>query len=340
MMAPSMRLLPFFCGLGVVSVVLASGAGLARADSAIADQLFQQAKEAMKDGNFDVACPKFQASYDADPGLGALLNLADCLEHSGRLASAYGKWAEAVEVAQRKGDERVAFARDRREALKPKLSSITVQVSGTAPNLVVYKGNTLLSAGAYGTALPTDPGSTVVQVVRGDAVLWERSVVLKEAESTTVIVDLAEIEKANPAPVKKRVTQKEGVATAEQPTSFWGDQRIAGLVVSLVGVAGAGVGFTMGGLALGSTSDIDANCTSADNDGKRFCTQAGIDAAATTSTFADVSTYTLIGSGIVFAVGLTVFITAPGEAAELDDRAYFVPWVDPHSGGVIVGGRF
>lgn len=340
MMAPSMRLrLPSLIGAATVAIALFSAPGAARADSAIADQLFQEAKAAMKEGKLDEACPKFQASYDADPGLGALLNLADCLERAGRLASAYGKWAEAVEVAHRKGDERVAFARERRDAIKPKLSSITVQVSGTGTGLVVYKGNTKLSEGAYGTALPTDPGQTVVQVVRGDAVLWERTVVLKEAEATTVVVDLGEIEKANPAPVKKRVEQKEGVGGAEVPVTFWGDQRIAGLIVSLVGVAGAGVGFTMGGLALGNTSNIDENCTPADG-GQRYCTQDGIDAASTTSTFADASTYTLIGSGIVFAVGLTVFITAPGEAAELDDRAYLIPWFDQRGGGVMVGGRF
>lgn len=325
--------------LGAAALVV-SMPGSARADSAVADQLFQEAKALMKEGRVGDACPKFQASYDADPGLGALLNLADCLERDGRLASAYGKWSDAVELASRKGDERAAFAKEKREALKPKLSFVIVRVAGQGTNLDVYKGNTKLTQGAFGSSLPTDPGSTVVQVVRGDAVLWERSVSLREAETTTVDVDLSEIEKANPAPVKKRVELKEGGGKGEAPASFWSGQRVAGLAVGLAGVAGAGVGFTLGGLALGGMSDIEANCTAPDANGQRLCTKAGQDAADTTSTFAKASTGTLIASGVVFAVGLTVFITAPGEATELDERAYFRPWFAPDAGGVVVGGTF
>ncbi len=320
--------------------MLLSTAAPARADSAVADQLFQEAKAFMKEGRFGDACPKFQASYDADPGLGALLNLADCLERDGRLASAYGKWSDAVELASRKGDDRAAFAREKREALRPKLSNVIVRVAGKGTNLDVYKGNTKLTEGAFGSSLPTDPGTTFVQVVRGDAVLWERTVTLKEAETTTVDVDLTEIEKANPAPVKKRVEVKEGGVKGDAPQTFWSGQRVAGLAVGLAGVAGAGVGFTLGGLALGKMSDVEANCTAPDETGQRLCTKAGQEAAATTSTFATASTATLIASGIVFAVGLTVFITAPGEAAELDERAFFRPWVGPEAGGVVVGGTF
>ncbi|MBL9021096.1 MAG: hypothetical protein JNL21_02800 [Myxococcales bacterium] len=334
--------------VALAALVLFAGATSttdARADAAVADQLFKQAKELMKEGKISEACERFRESYETDPALGALLNLADCLERDGRVASAYGRWGEAAELAGRKQDERVTFARERRDALKGKLSFLTVQVSGSSDGLSVYRGNTKLTPGAFGIALPTDPGEAVVQVVRGDAVLWERKVVLKESESATVLVDLGEIARVNPPPVKKRVDQKEGrgdQAGAEE--SFWNPQRIAGLAVMGAGVAGAAVGFTFGGLAMGKSGDIDDGCTAGDT---RYCTQAGTDAVEEAKTFADASTYTLIASGIVAAVGLTVFVTAPSSAAELDDRASapalrigLTPILGPDAAGLVVQGTF
>lgn len=316
----------------------------ARADAAVADQLFKRAKELLKEGKVTEACERFRESYETDPALGALLNLADCLERDGRVASAYGRWGEALELATRKQDDRAEFARERRDALKGKLSFLTVQVSGEGEGLSVYRGNTKLTKGAFGIALPTDPGDATVQVVRGDSVLWERKVVLKESESATVLVDLAEIARVNPPPVKKRVDQRATSGGQGVPDEFWNTQRIAGLAVMGVGVAGAAIGFTFGGLAASKSGDIEDGCTKT---GTRFCIDAGTDAVEEAKTFADVSTYTLIASGIVAAVGLTVFVTAPSSAAELDDRASnpgvrvgLSPLVGPEATGFLLEGTF
>jgi hypothetical protein len=326
-------------------IAAATFASDARADAAVADQLFKQAKDLLKEGKITEACERFRESYETDPALGALMNLADCLERDGRIASAYGRWGEATELAARKQDDRADFARQRRDALKPRLSFLTVQVSGTGEGLSVYRGNTKLTSGAFGIALPTDPGEAVVQVVRGDAVLWERKVQLKESESATVLVDLGEIARVNPPPVKKRVNQRErGTGQGEAEESFWNTQRIAGLAVMGAGVVGAAIGFTFGGLAASKSGDIEDGCTSGDT---RFCTNAGRDAVDEAKTFADVSTYTLIGSGIVAAVGLTVFVTAPSSASELEDRAHaprvrvgLSPVLGPDSAGLLVRGSF
>jgi len=297
----------------------------------------------MSEGKIAAACAKFEASYDADPALGALLNLADCLERDGRLASAYGRWGDAVSVATRKGDERVTYARERREALQPKLSFVTLNVQGKAEeDLFVYKGDSKLSSGAYGTALPTDPGETVIQVVRGaDQVLWETKLNLTEAERRDVTVPLEEIAKANPPPVKRRDKPKGSPAGAgavgEATVGFWSPQRIAGFVIGAGALAGAGVGFAFGGIASSKASDLDQECTTGDT---RYCTQTGQDIAASAVFFAEASTWTLISSGIVAAVGVTVIVTAPNEDAALEDRAFLAPWVLPAGGGVVAGGRF
>ena len=140
-------------------------------DVAAASQLFDEAKLLLEAGQLEAACTKFEASYDSDPQLGALMNLADCLERDGRLASSFGRWGDAIDLASRKGDERVDYARSRRETIAPLLSFITLNVIGEGPDLIVYKGNARLSAGAYGSALPSNPGETVIQVVRGEDLL-------------------------------------------------------------------------------------------------------------------------------------------------------------------------
>ncbi len=320
----------------------------AAADPAVADQLFKRGKALLAEGRIAEACQRFEESFELDPALGAIMNLADCLERDGRVASAYGRWGEAIELAQRRKDDRVEYARTRRDALKPSLSSVTVTVQGAAEGLDVYRGNTKLAPGAYGVALPTDPGEVLVQVVRGDAVLWEQKVVLKESESASVVVDLAEIARVNPPPVKKRVDQKDGGrgggGAARAGATFWSDQRIAGLVVMGAGVAGAAVGFTFGGLASSEQGEIEAACSATT---PPYCTPDGTDAVDRAKLYADVSTFTLIGSGIVAVVGVTVFVTAPFEGAELEDRAgapgprvAVSPWLGPAGGGLIVGGMY
>lgn len=330
--------------LSLSSSVLAFAPRTARADAGAADALFKAGKELMSQGKIPEACAKFEASYAEDSALGALLNLANCREQEGRIAAAWARWGEAVEKAKKLGDDRSAYAQKRRDALGPRLPYLTVDVSNPVQGLTLYRGAQPLDAGAYGTALPIDPGETTLQVTEGDDVLWQQTMSLTEGQQATVKIDMKKIRDA--APTVKRKRAREDVKLgggAAAPTPYWGAQRISGLVVAGVGVVGAGVGFGLGGAALSKKSQVDANCVDAGaKSSTKYCTPAGIQAASSARNLASASQWLLVGSAAVAAVGITVFFTAPSSssASELERRAYFVPIVSPTVGGFVAGGSF
>jgi uncharacterized protein HemY len=85
----------------IVVSLLAGRAQAQSADSsALAEQLFNQARDLVKANKWAEACPKFEASLRYDPVLGTRLNLANCYEHVGKLASAWGLYRESMDAAK------------------------------------------------------------------------------------------------------------------------------------------------------------------------------------------------------------------------------------------------
>src|ERR1700685_1939228 len=92
-------------GLVVVAALAGiAGSTIAHADdSAAAQALFDQAKKAMAAHRYADACPKLEESLRLEEGVGTLLNLADCYEHEGKLASAWSKYIEVASKARAAG---------------------------------------------------------------------------------------------------------------------------------------------------------------------------------------------------------------------------------------------
>src|SRR5689334_11081114 len=65
-----------------------------------AERLYDEGVALVDQGNYAAACPKFEESQRLDPALGTQFNLADCLEHTGKLGSAFRLFG-AVERAAR-----------------------------------------------------------------------------------------------------------------------------------------------------------------------------------------------------------------------------------------------
>src|SRR5262245_21083695 len=77
-------------------------------DAGTAEALYRSAKDAAKKGDWAKACGQFAESHRLDPAPGTLINLADCEEHRGLIASAHRHFLEA-ETQFKAGDSRVHY---------------------------------------------------------------------------------------------------------------------------------------------------------------------------------------------------------------------------------------
>ena len=133
-------------------------------DEAAARALFAEGRKLAAAGDYPTACPKFEESFRLDPGIGTGFNLADCWEHIGRTASAWGRFLGVAAAAKALGQgEREQVARERAAALEPGLSRLTVLVPSPDAGLVVKRDAVPLGPASWGVAVPVDPGPHVVQ---------------------------------------------------------------------------------------------------------------------------------------------------------------------------------
>lgn len=298
----------------------------------LAQQLFDEAEALLGAKKVAEACPKYAESYRLDPHLGVLIYLAECYEHNGQLASAWGAFREAEGMAIARKDQRVSYARDRVEALTPRLSRLTVSVPAETrvEGLVLYRNGLELAAASWGTPTPTDAGSYVLEARAPGRRNWTTNVVVPpEGGSVTVTVpELApgtnELLPVTPAPARTKPAPPTGAAspspaaavpppvvaqTAPPPPA--GDttepsRRVVGLAVGGLGVVGLGVGSV---LALGAKSKFDDSAPSCNGAG--YCTPEGTALRDSAQSKAMVATVvTGVGAAAV-VTGVVLWLTAP-----------------------------
>src|SRR6188768_4170776 len=99
-----------------VVVVLVGVASVAHASPA-AEKLFQDGKQLVAQGKLAEGCDALRRSNELEPRVGTLLNLGDCEEKRGRIATAWETFTAARSLANQKGDARGTEADKRVTAL-------------------------------------------------------------------------------------------------------------------------------------------------------------------------------------------------------------------------------
>jgi hypothetical protein len=282
-------------------------------DAAAATELFAKGRAAMKQQDFGTACAAFEESQKFDPKVGTLLNLADCEEHVGRLISARSHWQQAADLAHAASDARESVARQRFNAVDPRVAKLSVKLAPDAPaNAAVKRDDVALGPGSLGVPLPLDPGPHSIVVTADGYDSQTTAVSLVEGQAAEVVVSLGAKHPPPPPPPSP-------VATPLPPPRSGTTQRVLAVSGAGLGVAGVALGTVFGLIA---KSNNDASMANGACDANNACNVPGLasrDAAVRDGT---ISTIAFAAGGAFLVAGVVLWFTAPSTAkAESASRA-------------------
>jgi hypothetical protein len=308
----------------VVAGCIAAASSIASAQSAEAEALFRDGRDLIKAGKLAAGCERLAASARLESSVGTLLNLGDCREKLGKLASAWAAFRKAEAMAKRSGsdDRRQAEAGRRAAALEPQLSNLVIEVPHHIEGLVVRREGEVIDDAAWNTALPVDPGSYTIVAEAPGYMPWRTSVVVEAGQRRqTIAVPILQPAAVEPGP---RLT----AAPAVVPGT-WTTTRVVSAVFAVAGAGALGTGIYFGVHARSLEDRADQRCpraTCSDAEGLRLNDQAH-----TSATRANV--LYIAGAATLATAAVLWFVGAPGEIA-------VAPVAGDHRLGVAMTGRF
>jgi hypothetical protein len=278
-------------------------------EKAAAQALFDEAQALGKDGKWEAACPKYAESLRLDPAMGTRFYLAQCLENTGKLASAWTYYLEVADGARAAGQKkREEAATERAEALKPRLPRLAIKVPEALralAGLEIKRDGVVVGEAQWGTGIPVDPGKHALTASAPGKKPWSTEIELKqEGQSVDVEIPALASNAPPPPPPPPVVVQPRLPPPPPPPPPPPGmaGRRVAGFVVGGAGVVGLGVAFGLGGAALGKKSASNEGGCNAATD---VCNAAGQAlrsqglGLATGSTVAFVVGLAAVGTGVV-----------------------------------------
>jgi hypothetical protein len=299
-----MTLRPLSLSATLALALVSATPTLAWANDPVAEALYQEGRRAAQGHDWATACPKFRESYDREPAPGTLLNLGDCDEKLGKLVDAFAHF-DAAQRLFPPGDERIAYANQRRDGVAKRLPKLTVRLVPTSPGgTAVDLDGAPVDHAALGTATPLDPGEHTLVVHAPGCVDVRTTLRLAEGEAR-------EIELAAGMPVASLRAPTGAVAATMSPPQATPDDAgtrssmRAGSWVSF-GIAGVGLGLgIVGGIVtLNAKSAANASCTAT-------CGTTGLAAESRGKTWSAVSTTGFIVAGVGVAAGVTLILVSP-----------------------------
>lgn len=296
--------------------------------------LFNEGMSLYTKGDYESACPKFEASLEHYAGLGTRGKLAECYEKLGRFASAWQQYREVAQLATRQGDpNREQVAAGRAKSLEPKLSYITIVVppGRDVPGLVIKRGGKEVDLAKIGAAELVDSGGIAIEVAAPGRKTFSGQLTVMNGQSARFEVPV--LESTAPAPV----TSQPPPPVDEPPATLRGDPPAWHKPVGLVLIGGGVVSFAVGGvLGLAAKSKYDGafdggGCDSA----TKTCDAPGQQAVDDARSQASLATIMFGAGGVLVVAGAVVLLTAPSGSS----RAIRVsPTTYAGGGGVVIGG--
>lgn len=296
-------------------------------DPAVAEELFEKGREAIRRKDYAAACPLFRESQRLEPSVGTLMNIADCDEHEGALARAWEHWHEVIDGMVHAADERVGIARARADALDKRVPRLIVHLTAGTPEAQVTRDDVVLGAASLDLPLPVDPGVHRLVVRAPGRAPGPREVTLREGETLTVSLEAGPVESAPPpAPPLPSGLPHLPEGKPQHPASA---QRTAGLVALGVGGASLVLVAISGGVVIEQKDLVNRDCGP-----DKGCLAAGVDAARAGNTWLTVNAISWVAMVAGGATGLALLLARKTTAVTLAPSAL-------HGGaGVAVTGAF
>jgi hypothetical protein len=297
----AMKRRPFAAPLAMALAASVVRASPARAedhavDKAAAQALFDQAKDLLARDNAAEACPKLEESQRLDPTSGTLINLADCYERQGRLATAWTAFLQAAATARAAGHlEREQVAKERAAGLALRLPKIVIQVPAEVAGLEIKRDGMLVGKPQWGVPIPADRGQHRVVASAPGRKGWDAVVtVASDAESVPVIVPMLEPIAHTPVP---------------ETSGGLGPHRVSALVAGGVGVAGLVMGTAFGLRSISKHNEAERHC-----DGAVCRDQEGVDLRAQAMRAGNLATVGFIVDAVGLVSGAALWLTAKSDS--------------------------
>lgn len=284
-------------------------------DPVAADYLFREARKAARAGDYAKACPLFVDSLRLDPGTGVLMNLADCEEHLGKVASAWEHWREALDTLHGKNDKRASLAKRKIATLEKRLPRLTLRLDpGAPPDTRVERDGLEIGGSAIGLPVPVDPGThkIIVRAPRHEDRTY--TIALHEAQVAEQSVSPGadgpdRSASTTPSSFTSSFSNDPNAPPPPPPPPSGGAARVVGYGLVGVGIVGLGVGAVAGLVALDKKNTVQQHCQADPAGGVGCSDQTGLDAAATGRTMSTVSTIGFAAGAASVAVGVVLLVT-------------------------------
>ena len=306
------------------------------ADVSAADEAFKKGRELLKASKYAEACVQFEQSQALDPALGTLFNIAQCDERIGKLATALSAYREVI--SKDTNQTRRQTASDNAGNLEPRVPKLVVNVNVPAAAkhvIITLDGKRTIEPG---TPVLLDMGTYAIDVhADGMAEFTTQAKIADEGKTVTIAAKLVP---GTPDVIVKPVEHHEKPTKPVDPHAPTVEpaprshRKLYGIAAMAAGGAGILTGVIFGGLASSKWSEAKAVC------GGTTCTsQADADRASVlgdqASSKANLSTGLVIAGGVIAAVGVVLYVTAPSEhAVAVSARA------SGDGGSVTLSGRF
>jgi len=328
------------------AVVIAGAPSPAAAQSAEAEKLFRDGKVLMKQGDIANACEAFDASQRLESDAATLLNLADCREKNGQLASAWGHFVKAESLTRHDPAKVVqnSTAHARAVALEPRLSYLTISVpdESRVDGLTVSRNGTVVDPGVWNRAVPIDGGEYEIEAKAPGHEPWTTKLTVRmEGDRESIEVPkFKELPKLMDVAAVDGGADRRGVSTVVVRETLPPDALTTRRKVA-IGIAAGGLAAVIGGGVLGVRAsglqdDADQACP------PEHCTPA--DAVRAEDLNRSARTNAMLAN-VAFALGGTAILGAGalwyfGAPPETESGFAIVPHASPTYAGLDAIVRF